>query len=78
VLTYDVRMALFNWLMFLGRVRFANYITQNNTRKLKSLHNNRNHSHILFELLLILVLSLVCIRRENDFAFLILLLYLLS
>ena len=45
---------------------------------LRSLYNNRNHSHVLFKLLLILVLSLIWLRRENKFAYLILLLDLLS
>ena len=78
VLTYDVRMSLFNWLVFLGRMRFAGLTTQNSTRKLRSLYNNRNYSHILLKLLLISAFSLIWVRRENKFAFLILLLGLLS
>jgi len=30
--THDLRMSLFDWLVFLGRIRFASHMTQDSTR----------------------------------------------
>ena len=77
-LTYDVRMSFSNWLVFWGV--YILLITW-----LRTVHDKWSHYTIIeiactfcFNLLLALFLSLIWVRRENEFAFLILLLGFLS